>query len=64
MNLYFKVQTLLYVLQVKVAYINNKPPLVGAHVTILTVCVGCFVHVTPGGTCGIMPTARPGLEVI
>ena len=43
------------------AYISNKPPLVGKHAFPLTEFVGWSAHVTFSGSSGIMLTARQEL---
>ena len=49
-------------IQVKVAYISDKPPLVDKHVSPLTVFVGLLDHTSFGGSSGIMSAARPELS--
>ena len=46
-------------IQVKVAYISNKPFLVVEHAFPLTGFVGLSANSTFGGSSGIMSTARP-----
>ena len=56
-----KLETLLFMICVKVAYISNKPPLVGEHTFPLMEFVGWPAHVTFSGSGGIMSTARSKL---